>query len=90
MMKSKGNVAEDLKHLIRYYQQATFEFYDETGVKLGEKLDAIHACLEKDENSLDDYRKMIDDVVASHQELKQRISDLDHLMKRMQKLFVKQ
>ena len=50
---------EELKHLVRYFRQATHEFFDDTSQELTERLDDIYGCLEQGKNSVEEYREMV-------------------------------
>jgi uncharacterized protein (UPF0297 family) len=83
----RDEIVEELKHLVRYYQQAVHEFFDETSGETVERLEALYNCIEKNENSLEEYRKMIDFLLSTQDALKQRVDDLGYLTVKMKKLF---
>ena len=72
-MEDEKKIIEDLKGLIRYYPQACHEFFDEIANHIYEDLEAIYLCLEKNENSLSEYRKMMLEIVNRQNELKKKL-----------------
>ena len=82
-MGERDEIVKELKHLVRYYGQASHEFFDDASGELKERLEAFYACLEKNENSLEDYRKMVEFLVAAENHLNKRIHDLVYLTDRM-------
>ena len=85
-MSERDEIVEGLKHLVRYYQRAIHEFFDDTSGELEERLEAFHGCLEKDQNSLDDYRKMVEFLMNCESNLKKRAEDLSYLTAQMNRL----
>ena len=85
-MGERDEVVEELKHLVRYYQQAANEFFDDTSVELRERAEVLYGCLEKNENSLEEYRKMVELLNNLESHLKQRVDDLGYLSARMTRL----
>src|SRR3990167_5418224 len=83
MMKERDELIEELKHLVRYYQQAAHEFFDDASGELEERLTALYGCLEKNQNSLEEYRKMIEFLIPLQNSLKNRVNDLVYLTERM-------
>ena len=86
-MTEKRKTIDELKHMVRYYGQAVNEFFDDTSSELRERVQTFHDCLEKGENSLDEYRKMIDLLLQQEERLKKRVQDLRYLSNRMNQLF---
>lgn len=82
-MGERDEIIQELKHLVRYYQQAAHEFFDDVSGELEEQLNALYGCLEKDQNSLEEYRKMIECLVHLQNSLKKRVEDLVYLTERM-------
>ena len=85
-MGERDEIVEELKHLRRYYQQATHEFFDDDNGEMKERLEAFYGCLEENRNSLEDYRKMLEFLVSLQNNLKQKITDLTYLTDRMNHL----
>ena len=85
-MDEQDEVVEELKYLVRYYQQAAHEFFDDTSVELRERAEVLYGCLEKNENSLEEYRKMVGLLNNLESHLKQRVDDLGYLSARMTRL----
>jgi CII-binding regulator of phage lambda lysogenization HflD len=85
-MTERDEIIKELKHLVRYYAQAAHEFFDNAGGELQENLQTIHACLEKNENTLVEYKQMLDFLVAAENKLKKRVEDLVYLRERMTEL----
>lgn len=88
-MENRDKIIEELKHLVGYFQQASHEFFDETSSELVERAGAVYNCLEQDKNSLEDYQKMVQELVRFQQNLKTRVDDLGFLTLRMNELFKK-
>ncbi len=86
-MQERDEIVEELKHLIRYYQQAAREFFDDTSNEMSERLEVFYRCLEENKNTLDDYKKMIDFLVSLQDSLKKKVEDLNYLTRCMTKLF---
>jgi len=86
-MKERDEIIEELKHLVRYYHQASHEFFDEASGELGERLEVFYTCLEQNQNSLEEFRKMVDFLVNQQTNLRQRVEDLSYLTSRMIQLF---
>ncbi len=86
-MQERDEIVEELKHLVRYYKQAAHEFFDDASTEMDERVEVLYQCLERNKNSLDDYRKMIGFLIALQQSLKTKVIDLDYLTERMTKLF---
>ena len=87
MMQERDEIVQELKHLIRYYRQAGREFFDDASNEMNERLEVFYQCLEKDKNTLDEYRKMIDLIVSMQGSLKKKVEDLAYLTSRMNELF---
>ena len=85
-MGERDEIVSELKHLLRYYQQASHEFFDDTAGELKERLEAFYGCLEADRNSLEEYRKMLELVIGFQNSLKQKVTDLTYLTDRMNQL----
>ena len=85
-MGERDEIVEELKHLLRYYQQGTHEFFDDTAGELKERLGAFYGCLEENQNSLEEYRKMLEFLVSFQNSLKQKVNDLTYLTDRMNHL----
>ena len=85
-MGERDEIVEELKHLVRYYQQAAHEFFDDTSVELRERVEILYGCLEKNENSLEEYLKMVGLLNNLENHLKQRVDDLGYLSARMTQL----
>lgn len=85
-MGERDEIIGELKHLLRYYQQASHEFFDDTSSELKERLEAFYGCLEKDQNTLEEYRKMLELVIGFQNSLKQKVTDLTYLTDRMNQL----
>ncbi len=85
-MGERDEIIDELKYLVRYYQQALHEFFDDTSGELEERLKAFYGCLEKDQNSLEEYRKMLEFLISLQTNLKQRVGDLTFLTDRMNHL----
>jgi len=85
-MTERDELLEELKHLVRYYFQATHEFFDEASNETEKRVEAIYKCLKKNKNSIDDYREMIAQLVSSQADLKKRVESLSVLTERMSKL----
>jgi hypothetical protein len=86
-MPDRDKTIDALKHLVRYYQQAVHEFFDEAGSEVEERAQAVFNCLEKDANSLPEYQKMVELLANSQADLGKRAEDLRFLVERMNKLF---
>ena len=86
-MQERDEIVQELKHLVKYYHQAAREFFDDASTELDERLNAFSGCLEANKNSLDEYRKMIELLVAMQTSLSKRIQDLNYLTDRMSELF---
>ncbi len=86
-MQERDEIVEELKHLTRYYRQAAREFFDDTSNELDERLDGFYKCLEKDKNSLEDYKKMVEYLTTLQASLKKRVGDLGFLTDKMNQLF---
>lgn len=82
-MLDKDKVVAQLKHLVKYYYQASHEFFDDTSGELEERVQTFYQSLEKNENSLAEYEQMIDFLVTIHANLKQRVDALAYLTDRM-------
>ena len=82
-MSEHDEMVEELKHLVHYYSQAAHEFFDDAGGELQERLDALYSCLEKDKNSLEEYKRMVEFIVTMEENLKKRVEDLVYLRERM-------
>lgn len=85
-MGERQEVVEELKHLICYYRQAAHEFFDDTSVELKERLEVLYDCVEKNENSLEEYRDMVELLSSLEHQLKKRVDDLGYLSGRMTRL----
>ncbi len=85
-MGERDEIINELKYLVRYYRQAVHEFFDDTSGELEERLEAFYGCLEKDQNSLEEYRKMLEFLIRLQTNLKQRVDDLTFLTDRMNHL----
>ena len=85
-MGEREEIVEELKHLICYYRQAAHEFFDDTSVELEERLGVLYDCVEKNENSFEEYRKMVELLNGLENHLKQRVDDLVYLSGRMTRL----
>ena len=85
-MHERDEVVEELKHLLQYYRQAAHEFFDEVSSEVDERARVIYGCLEKNRNSLDEYRKMVAFLVTAQGALKKRVDDLTYLTDRMSTL----
>ena len=85
-MGERDELIEELKHLVRYYQQAVHEFFDDTSGELEERLEAFYGCLEENQNLLEEYRKMLELLISLQSNLKQRLNDLTYLTDRMNHL----
>ncbi|OGW85479.1 MAG: hypothetical protein A3C35_00305 [Omnitrophica bacterium RIFCSPHIGHO2_02_FULL_46_11] len=58
-MGERDEMIEELKHFVGYYQQALHEFFDDTAGELKERLEAFYGCLDQNQNSLEEYRKIV-------------------------------
>ena len=85
-MGERDEIVDELKYLVRYYRQAVHEFFDDTSGELEERLEAFYGCLEKNQNSLEEYRKMLEFLISLQTNLKQRVDDLTFLTDRMSHL----
>ena len=85
-MSERDEIIEELRHLIRYYRQASHEFFDDTSNELNERLESFYGCLKEDQNSIAEYRKMVDFLVTFQGSLKKKVEDLVYLTDRMQHL----
>ena len=85
-MSERDEIVDELKHLVRYYRQAVHEFFDDTSEDLEERLEAFYGCLEKNQNSLKEYQKMLEFLISLQSNLKQKIDDLALLTDRMNHL----
>ena len=85
-MGERGEIIKELKHLVRYYQQASHEFFDDTHGELEERIDALYGCLEENKNSLGDYLKMVEFLINFQTGLKKRVEDLTYLTDQMVRL----
>ena len=85
-MGERDEIIRELKHFVRYYHQAAHEFFDDTSSELQERLEAFYGCLEQNQNSLEEYRKMVEFLVVFERTLKQRVEDLTHLTNQMARL----
>ena len=86
-MSERDEIIDELKHLVRYYEQATHEFFDETSNELKERLEAVYQCLDQNENSLEEMKRMVSFIASSQQSLKTKVNDLGYLADRMNRLF---
>ena len=86
-MQERNEIIEELKHLVHYYGQATHEFFDDAAEELQKHLETFYGCLEKDQNSLEEYHEMVELLVSFQKDLKQRVEDLIYLTDRMNHLF---
>lgn len=82
-MTGRDEIIKELKHLVRYYAQASHEFFDDAGSELHENLETFYACLEKNENTFAEYKQMLEFLVAAEHGLKKRVEDLVYLRERM-------
>jgi CII-binding regulator of phage lambda lysogenization HflD len=85
-MTERDEIIKELKHLVRYYAQAVHEFFEGAETELQESLETFHTCLEKNKNSLAEYKKMIELLVTAESGLKKRVEDLAYLRERMNEL----
>lgn len=85
-MGERDEIIDELKYLLRYYQQAVHEFFDDTFGELEERLEAFYGCLEKNQNSFEEYRKMLEFLISLQSNLRQRVDDLTFLTDRMNRL----
>jgi len=85
-MGARDEIVDELKYLLRYYRQAVHEFFADTSGELEERLEAFYGCLEENQNSLEEYRKMLEFLISLQSNLKQRVEDLAFLMDRMGRL----
>ena len=85
-MGERDEIVDELKYLVRYYRQAIHEFFDDTSGELEERLEAFYGCLEENQNSLAEYRKMLEFLINLQSNLKQKVEDLTFLTDRMNRL----
>jgi len=89
-MNRSDEIVNELKHLIGYYQQAAHEFFDDTSSEFQERTNAVYGCLEQNQNTLETYQAMVQELVRLQQDLKKKVDDLGFLTERMLKLFEKE
>ena len=82
-MGERDEIIEELKHLLRYYRQASHEFFDDASNELEEQLDTFYGCLEENKNSLEEYQEMIESLANFQAGLEKRVEDLAFLTDRM-------
>ena len=85
-MTERDEIIKELKYLARYYAQAVHDFFGDAESNLQESLETFYACLEKDKNSLAEYKQMIELLVTAENNLKKRVEDLSYLRGQMTKL----
>lgn len=85
-MSHTNKTGEEIRHLLRYYQQAVHEFFDDAAHEILERLGVIEKCFEKNENSKAEFQKMIEYVSSNQKEFEKKVKDLGFLVERMEQL----
>lgn len=86
-MENKKQASDELKHLVRYYHQASHEFFDDVSSDLKERLEQFYSDLEKEKYSVEDIKKMIDELKQFESNLKAKLESLSFLTEKMNQIY---
>lgn len=82
-MAEQDKTIEEVKHLLKYHSQAAREFFGDLQTELAERIQLFEKCLNGNPKDLREVREMIALLVASQDQLKERVGDLFYLTDRM-------